>query len=49
MLLNFNKAFESAIKFVNSDDRNTEGCISYYHFMSKNMIVSTVINGIVDN
>lgn len=48
MIFNFNKAFHSAIKFVNSEDRNTEGCISYYHFNNKNMIVPSVVNDIVD-
>jgi len=48
MLFKFSKAFSQAVKYVSFEDRSTVGSISYYHFKSKNLVVSSVINKIVD-
>jgi len=48
MLFSYSKAFEAATKFVNLQDRNTENCISHFHFKNKHMVIASVINSIVD-
>lgn len=48
MLFSYSKAFEAATKFVNIEDRNTENCISNFHFKNKHMVIASVINTIVD-
>ena len=48
MLFSYSKAFETATKFVNTEDRFTENCISNFHFKNKHMVIASVINTIVD-
>lgn len=48
MLFVFSKAFANAVKYVSVEDKNEVGTISYNHFNCKSLVVSTVINQIVD-
>lgn len=48
LLFEFSKAFSNCFRFVSVEERDVVGSISYRHFKSKNMIVASVINGIVD-
>jgi len=48
MLFKFSKAFSRAVKYISSEDRTEVGTISYLHFQSKGLVVSAVINQIVD-
>ena len=48
MLFKFSKAFSRAVKYISSEERTEPGTISYQHFLSKSMVVSAVINQIVD-
>ena len=44
MLFSFSKAFCSAVKYISPEEKNEEGSFSHKHFLSKNLVVATVIN-----
>ena len=47
-LFTYCKAFSRAVKYISVDERNVAGTISQQHFASKNMVIASVINAIVD-
>ena len=47
-LFKFSKAFSRCTKYINSNDRNVVGSISYSHFNCKSFVIASVINQIVD-
>ena len=48
MLFSFSKSFSQAVKYISPEEKNEEGTFSHRHFQSKHLVVSTVINQIVD-
>ena len=48
LLVKFSKAFSRALKYVSVDQRQEEGSISYNHYSSRHLVVTTAINQIVD-
>ena len=48
LLVKFSKAFSRALKYVSVDQRQEEGTISYNHYSSRHLVVTTAINQIVD-
>ena len=49
LLVKYGKAFNYALKYISTEDRNSEGTISCTHYYNRTMVVSSVINQIVDS
>lgn len=48
MLFNFSQAFSRAVKYISVEERSEVGTFSFNHYKNKGLVVTTVINQIVD-
>ena len=44
LLVKFTRAFIKASKFVNGDEREIEGTLSYHHFRGKALVIPAITN-----
>jgi hypothetical protein len=48
LLVKFTKAFIKASKFVNNDEREVPGTLSYHHFLGKDLVIPAITNQMVE-